>query len=148
MISLTWKKIVEFELGGDSVQAPWIAVLDTIVDATYLQIKAEGSWVAAPGLLAPCGPDGLAGIQMADRLITADCPIGALIGKVGGSTSSIVGSPAADSREGKPFAVGSQTVINIPNTAVGPLFVGFNILIRPVLVSRLKVTVSGATPTA
>jgi hypothetical protein len=55
-----------------------------------------------------------------------------------------VGNPPPTD-EGKAFAIGSHCVTSVPEKSIGPLFVGFNCLARPVNVVRLKIVIAGAT---
>jgi hypothetical protein len=137
---VTWTEIKNFVLPAGDVTAPWVLVVDTIRGATYLQINATGQWTAMTGLLAPCGPDGLAGLTLPlDRLVLPDAPPGALIGRIGGSSASLKADNA--------FVLGGSCVVAVPSGSIGPLFVSFNIAARPVSVQSLNVVVSGATPT-
>ena len=149
MINLTWNAIgVPFELAADSVIAtPWIMVCEDLGSATtHLKLKATGNWVPMSGL-SSCGPDGLAGQSFSDdNLLLTDCPVGALIGRIGGSSASLKTlTPAVDAGEGKPLPVGSQTVLKLPDKFVGPLYLGFNILFRPVKVGSLRVQIEGGS---
>jgi hypothetical protein len=137
---IDWKELIVFERTDAAVSAPWILVLESFEGMTHLRIQAEGSWKAMGNLLAPCEPDGIAGLPLpSERLMVADCPVGALIGKIGGSSAA---SAAADA-EGKVFPIGSYCVVGIPEKSPGPLFIGFNCIARPVMVGRVKVVVSG-----
>jgi hypothetical protein len=160
---------------GVSIADPWIVAIETLRDATHLQIKAEGAWVTIDGLVAECGPNGLVGLPIqGERLIIADCPLGCLIGKFGGNAATLASSasaagaappaavpiPAAQIAgpagppapattgvsEGRPFAIGAYCVTKIPDGFVGPLFLGFNSLVRPVRVTDLRITIASATP--
>ena len=102
--------------------------------------EATGSWTALPGLLAPCEPDGLAGLILpADRVVLPDAPPGALIGRIGGSSAGLKADGA--------FVIGSSCVVAVPTGSIGPLFVSFNITGRPVQVANIQIEVNGATPT-
>jgi hypothetical protein len=137
---VTWTAIPSQRVQPGSVIVPWVQVVDGIGNATHLQIIARGQWTALPGLLAPCGPDGLAGLILpADRVVLADAPPGALIGRLGGSSASLKADGA--------FVIGSSCVVKVPDAGIGPLFISFNITARPVLVSvAIELQVSGATP--
>lgn len=137
---VTWTPIATETLPTGTVTVPWLKVVDTIRGASHLMIAATGTWTALPGLLAACGPDGLTGLALpADRVVLADAPPGALIGRIGGSSALLKADGA--------FVIGSSCVIKVPDGAIGPLFVSFNISGRPVEVASIGVTVSGATPT-
>ncbi len=156
---IDWKELKTFEISNRDVSAPWIPVLEAFGAATHLQITAEGGWIAMGGSLAECGPDGLAGLPLIpERLIAADCPVGALIGKIGGSSAAATAATSAPvtaatsapanpppTDEGKAFAIGSHCVTRVPEKSIGPLFVGFKCLARPVNVVRLKIVIAGAT---
>ena len=118
---------------------PWLRLVDTIRGATHLMINATGNWTALPGLLAPCGPDGLAGLVLpADRVVLPDAPPGALIGRIGGSSAGLKAEGA--------FVIGSGCVVGVPAGSIGPLFFSFNITARPVHVTTIAIEVSRATP--
>ena len=106
--------------------------------------------------LPECGPDGIVGLTFPnERLIVADCAVGALLGRIGGSSATLKAAAPADAKsdagaakpesdEPKPFAIGTHTVIGLPEKGVGPLFVGFNILLRPVQVRALTLTIESS----
>jgi len=113
--------------------------------ATHLKFVVTGRWVAMAGL-DPCGPDGIYTSAVPDdRLMLAECAAGALIGRVGGSSATVKFAATA-SADSKPFAVGSYAVVKLPDAAVGPLFLGFNILGRPVRVESLNVEILSGRP--
>ncbi len=135
---MTWTPIETLQLPTGAVSVPWIRLADSLRGATFLTFASTGTWNALPGLLAPCGPDGLAGLTLpADRVVLADAPPGALIGRIGGSSAGI----KADGI----FVIGSNAVIAVPTGSTGPLFISFNITGRPVDVTTIAVTVSGGT---
>jgi hypothetical protein len=147
---INWTELKSYELANKSVDAPWLMVIESVGDATHLKIEAEGQWNAPGSVLPACGADGLAGIVLPDnQLILSGCRFGALIGKFGGSsaihhTPAQPGvSPAAD----EAFAIGTFCLLKLPVDTLGPLFVGFNAISRPMQVAALKVKVSGARPT-
>lgn len=135
---MTWTPIDTLPLPTGSVSVPWIRLADSLRGATFLTFAATGAWTALPGLLAPCGPDGLTGLGLAtDRVVLVDAPPGALIGRIGGSSAGI----KADGI----FVIGSNAVIAVPAGSTGPLFISFNITGRPVDVTAIAVTVGGGT---
>ncbi len=147
MITVTWKEIVTFTLAAGEIAPPWLLALEDLGAATvYLRLKAKGKWSPLSGL-GDCGPDGLAGQSFPeDRLIVTDCPVGALIGRIGGSSATLkAASAAADSGESKPFPIGCHTIVKLPEKTLGPLYVGFNIVIRPMKLTELTVEISGAS---
>ena len=102
------------------------------------------------GAVADCGPDGLPEIPfLLDRLYVTDCPVGALIGKFGRSSAATMAPAAASAdpspvAEGKAFAIGSYCVTSVPDKSVGPLFAGFNCVLRPIRLIRLKISIAFA----
>ena len=158
MPTIKWNPLTDpsFEIRAQQVTTPWLPVVLALRDYTHLQIRVEGSWTQGGGAIGLCGPDGLSGLPLqVDRLLVADCQLGALIGKLGGSSASLSVPPSGNPEgaappkgtlaEGKAFAIGSYCVVSVPSTFVGPLFVSFNGLMRPVQVDRLKISVEGAT---
>lgn len=144
MAAIAWSNIATIEKTDEFVEAPWLTVLDDFGDVSHLQIKAEGLWRVWDNQLSS-GPDGVAGLTLKDdRLVVTDCPVGALLGRIGGSSASITAATAATDFEMKPFPIGTQCAIMLPaKGAYGSLLVGFNIVGRPVNIVRLKLTVAG-----
>lgn len=146
MITLNWTTIDTFKQTPQEIISPWImAKVDLGAATTYLMlVTKKGKWTALAGL-PNCEADGLTGQSFPDdRLLMADCAVGALIGRIGGSSASLkAAAPATDSGESKPFAVGRFTIVKLPANAVGPLYLGFNILFRPIkIVEDLEVDIS------
>lgn len=121
-----------------------MAALESFGEANLLRIQATGTWAPFAGLPS-CGPDGLAGFNYPDSsLIVADCPVGALIGRIGGSSATVKAVGDAPPGQTKAFAVGSYCVVKLPEGVVGPLFIGFNGLLRPVMVEALTLALATA----
>jgi hypothetical protein len=95
--------------------ALWTLVCEYLKGPLKLKIEATGSWKYAPTRF--CGPDGsrLAGIP--SDALNASAPLGALIGKIGGSPTD---KPATS------FVVGSYTVIALDEKTEGALFLTMN----------------------
>ncbi len=93
-------------------------MIDFIDGGTILKIEAETDelWRYAPDRRCTANGDPAAQIAR-ERCVFAGAPVGALIGKIGGST---VG--AAD---GTVFAVGSQCVVKVADPG-GPLYLTIN----------------------
>jgi hypothetical protein len=94
MPTLKWTKLTEpdFEISARDIIAPWFLVVAAMRDYTHLQIRAEGSWAQADGIIGPCDPDGLPGLPLqADRLLVADCQVGALVRKARGQLGEPLG---------------------------------------------------------
>jgi hypothetical protein len=130
------------------VAAPWLLALERLGIGTHLRITVEeGLWTGMPGL-PPCGPDGLPGLAVPDAaLLLADCAPAALIGRIGGSSATLSVGDTPPEGTSKAFAVGSHGVVKLPDKAVGPLFLGFNLKHRPVRVESLRVRIAWAAPT-
>jgi hypothetical protein len=150
MVNIKWTELKKFEIAPaqpESRREPWLVALDQMPDSSHLRIQAEGEWSMGDGQYASCGPDGLAGLAIPpDRLLFPDAPFGALLGRIGGSTATLTAVGAA-AWETKPFAIGASCIIAIPDKAVGPLLAGFNGVLRPVLLIKLKVIISAGQPT-
>ena len=158
MIILNWTEVGDFQRPAEHpdepwpVAAAWLVAWETLPNAAkYLRLRATGQWRPMSGL-TECGPDEIVGQTFPnDRLILSDCAVGALLGRVGGSSATLKAAGSADPKsdgsakpdgdEPKPFAIGTHAVIKLPETGLGPLFVGFNILLRPVQVLALRMTI-------
>jgi hypothetical protein len=94
--------------------------VDAIVDGgDVLKITAsdEQRWSYADAATAHCGPDGdPQALLSRDKCIMPTAPVGALIGKIGGSTADTGGTT---------FLVGSFCVFRVPDGG-GPLFLTIN----------------------
>jgi hypothetical protein len=94
----------------------WTLVVDFVIGPALLKVEADGGWRYAPS--CECGPDGdLLALIMRERCLYEKAPIGALIGKIGGSTAGI--------DDGTVFLAGSFCVVRVPD-AGGPLFLTIN----------------------
>jgi hypothetical protein len=162
MIVLNWQPVGVYRRPAGDVVEPWLLAWENMPQAArYLRLTTTGRWTPMSGL-PECGPDGLVGQTFqADRLIVSDCAVGALLGRVGGSSASLKGGAApanqgdqskngapaekVEENPSKPFAVGSHAVIKLPDDAIGPLFIGFNILLRPVSVRTLEITIQSSS---
>jgi hypothetical protein len=150
IVTLTWSALPKVTWQAQDIEVPWVMALDDLWGTKgYLRLRATGLWTPLAGL-PDCGPDGLAGQPFPeDRTILPDCPVGALIGRIGGSSATLkAAAPATDAGESKPFAIGSYAVLKLPDKVVGPLFVGFNIVLRPIrLRQQLVIEVEGGVST-
>jgi hypothetical protein len=141
MVPEEWDALSTFEQPNLALEAPWLRVLETFGDATYLRLEATGQWQVLGGGIAPCGPDGHLDLFLPqERLIVPAAPAGALIGKIGGST--------AGRTDGSVFTIGAFCVVAVPDKAVGPLFIGVNgAVFRPGgNLTQLRLVISGARP--
>ena len=136
---LSWTQITAIQpVPTGAFRMPWHRVTDVLRGPTHLLITATGSWTAIPDVLAACGPNGFTGFSLpADRIVLPDATPGALIGRLGGSSASLKADGA--------FPIGLDCVVQLPANSVGPLFVSFNIVARPVDVASCTIDVSTAT---
>jgi hypothetical protein len=94
----------------------WTPVRASVGSPLIVRISAEGEWKPVEGFPA-CTADGLRHWAFGrDQLLSKKAPLGALIGKLGGSN---IGT------EEEIFLVGSDAVISIEK-AVGPLWLTIN----------------------
>lgn len=168
---IKWSNVIEpFEIKADPpdpaqqppappvpkpVDQPWILVVPGMRDYTHLRIQATGSWTQAGAQIGQCSPDGLASTPVqVNPLAVPDCGVGALIGKLGGSSANLTMPPATPGgtsapttslAEGTAFAIGAHCIVALPQNFIGPLYISFNGLARPILVTALRITVEGAT---
>lgn len=144
-MAIKWTPLQTFSLPMSEISTPWVVTPPEIPDGTtHLKFVAKGTWKTIAAMDA-CGPDGMAGREFAaEQLLHADCPVGALIGRFGGSTASLKAPEAEADTEGgatKPFAVGSFAIVKLPKNFVGPVLLGFNLSRRPVNVTSLSVEI-------
>jgi hypothetical protein len=157
---IKWSSVIEpFEIkpppDPKPVDTPWVLVVPGMRDYTHLRVQATGSWTQTGGPIGQCGPDGLASTSVqVNPLAVKDCGVGALIGKLGGSSASLTmpparpggaAAPTTSLAEGAAFAIGSHCIVALPASFIGPLYISFNGLARPVLVTALRITVEGAS---
>jgi hypothetical protein len=140
-----------FTITNVTVTVPWILACPSWRSITHLQIAASGVWRQEGDSTGDCEADGRQGASVPiEQLAVTDCPPGALIGKLGGSSASLgpasgtTPNPAPLLAEGKAFAIGSFCTIALPTGCIGPLYVAFNGLKLPVRVNSLTVTIKGA----
>jgi hypothetical protein len=149
MPTIAWAELKTFELkqeaGPHRIVEPWIAAVGDLAEATLIRISATGTWSPLAGL-PQCQPDGLAGMSYPEAgLVITDCAVGALIGRVGGSSASLKAATADPTAgETKPFPIGKCCFLRLPQNALGPIFIGFNCLPRPLNLVEIKVTFESA----
>jgi len=138
-----------FTLTNIDVVTPWILACSSWRNITHLQIEAQGVWREVDDPIGDCGPDGIQAVPK-EQIMVEKCQPGALIGKLGGSSAAL--GPASGTKstpepilaECTAFAIGSFCIVALPKDCLGPLYVSFNGLTRPVHVDSLSVTVKGA----
>jgi hypothetical protein len=60
------------------------------------------------------------------------------------SAKDAAAAPVGSLAEGAAFAIGSHCIVTLPQNFIGPLYIGFNGLVRPVNVKELMISVEGA----
>lgn len=121
MAAKTWTPLVTGLEVPAKPQGRWTLAVEYVGDKQLLKIEAAdsppGRWGYAPGDY--CGPDGdpASRASVPGRIMEA-APLGALIGKVGGSTAGH--DPASV------FLVGSFCLLRLADGQEGPLFLTIN----------------------
>jgi hypothetical protein len=150
MAAINWTPIDTLSLRDEKVFWPWRVAVATLRDVTHLRISATGLWEPADGQLAPFSPDGHMGLRVdASLLLLPDVPVGALLGRIGGSSASLTTVPSAATdalAASQVFPIGAHCIVGVGTALVGPLFIGFNWRSRPLQVKELTVSVEGAAP--
>ena len=98
----------------------WTLVNEFVEGSRVLKISAnETTWTYADAASARCGADGHRNAFLAhENCLFPDAPVGALIGKIGGSSAGI--------KDGtKVFVVGRFCVVTVPEEG-GPLYLTIN----------------------
>jgi hypothetical protein len=134
MITVSWTILGVFEVAKGRLPSLWSVAHPLLSPGvTHLWFAATGACLPMPGL-QECGPDGLMSQPFPeDRLVLGNCAVGALIGRIGGSSATLKAAPPSpDVGEGLPFPIGCHAVVRVPENAIGPLFLGVNILFGPV----------------
>jgi hypothetical protein len=139
---------------GKAFDAPWTPACADFGAATWIRITATGAWSWSAGACSRARPDGpVADIQCQLTAIMDTAPLGALIGKFGGSSAAAIPPaatvpPAPGLCADTPFLIGGSCVVQVPKDAIGPLYIALNWAGRPVSIDEaLVVKVEGATPT-
>lgn len=115
--SPNWKSIWKGKVSSKP-SGLWTIILDFVPPQKKVKFapKADGKWNYKPD--GNCGPDGnLTELNDTTDYISQEAPVGALIGKLGGST---VG------KEGKIFTVGRFCVVETKDDMSGALFLTMN----------------------
>lgn len=145
----TWSK--------QEITAPWTMVCENLAGMSHVKITAKGDWALPHHAPAKLGPDGgPAPVSNAVLPELAREPFGALIGKIGGASAGFMPlpAPAAAPLTGaaaawppqidQPFLIGTSCIFAAPSNMIGPLYIGFNCITRPICVETLEITVQGA----
>jgi hypothetical protein len=160
-MTMNWTTLTKFTPPADAMEfrGLWLMALETVTGSTFLRLKCEGEWSFLPGSSYACGPDGAVDISLAAGAVLLNgCPPACLIGRLGGSSGSILGDaltpasatppaaaePSAEVAAARPFAIGRDCIHKVPDGIHGPLFIGFNLVSRPITITKLELTISGA----
>lgn len=146
MSNVVWTQIASAKIPAEP-DGVWTLAAEWIESPCLLKIVATGKWHyrESPGDTedSSCGPDGeqSALVPEAARIAPA-VPAGAIIGKLGGSTTD--GDGAA------PFPVGTHCVMKVAPEQAGPLYLTINDSLAGLGDNRgeLEVTISIAPPPA
>jgi hypothetical protein len=134
-----WRKVVN-ELTVPEPTKQWRMALEVLTATKVMMIEVvldpsrkppeEGTWTPS-GFAAACSADGdFSGVALGAQpamgtLLVPSAPLGALIGRIGGSTTDqTVDSSATPSRV--LFSVGRKCVFVVPSSPTGSLFLGVN----------------------
>lgn len=106
---------------------------------THIKIEVEGRFWMGNNQLPEFDADGSRiSIVPAEALILKNCRFAGVIGKFDGSSASHKASTnegsATDVAIDEPFTIGRFCIVKIPAAACGPLFLGFNTMLRPVMI--------------
>jgi hypothetical protein len=115
--SRSWREVGKHNLPARPDFGIWTPVLDFVTGPIILCITATGRWKPVEAL-DDCDAGGFRRWSFGrDALLTKKAPLGALVGKLGGSNI------AADDAE--VFAVGTYFVLNVDKQS-GPLYLTIN----------------------
>jgi hypothetical protein len=130
-VQLMWRPLLaNFDVPAKPAGV-WTKVLDYVGPSRKLRFIASGTWCwqdpsSLPNHDAPgssetrreCGPDGDLSATPSKGCLTQEAPVGALIGKIGGSTATVQNMGA--------FVVGAFCVYDVSDAMKGPLFLTIN----------------------
>jgi hypothetical protein len=109
-----------------AVKGLWLLVADLLLPKRMIKIEASGSWSDLSEKENAVGPDGHLGLTLpADQLISSNAPVGALMGKIGGSTADRITGTAKRDDGIIVLPLGTYCIIG-PLDKAAPLFVAVN----------------------
>jgi hypothetical protein len=121
-MAIAWDRnpIVSINAQPLQITWPWHFVCEIGDDWQTLAFTADGRWSCLGDTIMPCEADGHAGLALpADQLLVPKCAPGALIGKLGGSTTG--------REDGTVFAIGSRAVLQLGDKKSNTfLYIGIN----------------------
>jgi len=139
----TWRKIIERKKIPEELGIAWTRVLDYVTPGKLMKIEVvidekanppiKGKWKPAD-FQSECAADGdysgtepVGKAQRTDALLSS-APLGALIGRIGGSTADkSIDTPTAPATPSRlVFSVGRHCVFLVPTTPTGALYLCVN----------------------
>ena len=136
-----WKELKKLNANVLALPGPWLRVVDFIAPGKIVRCTAAGQWHYLPGHAGQCEPDGFLGLPLpCEQLQVATAPLGALLGKLGGSS--------ADQKDGTVFTIGRFAMTTVPEKTPSALFITVNTLkgARIERLERLELIVEAADP--
>src|ERR1041385_6029454 len=119
MATPAWTKIAEnIRIEANPASGLWTNVCEYLGPKRLIKIEANKTSTWKYGEGKPCGADGDLDGDGAELMVQT-APLGALIGKMGGST-------AVNETENPLFVVGSLIVMRLKDTQEGPLYLTIN----------------------
>ena len=115
MSDVNWRELKKITIPAKPVGV-WTVACEYLTATRKLKIEAEGTWSYGQDL--SCSPDGDVGSpRSCEKCLSNQAPIGALIGKLGGSSAGIKDTV---------ITIGRFCVIELTEAAKGPLFLTIN----------------------
>jgi hypothetical protein len=115
----------------------WTKAVEFVPAGTVLKLEVDPSaaWRYSNQHQRTCGPDGEIGAAADSGLLMPEAPVGAVIGKIGGSS--------AGKSDGTQFVVGAFALLTVAQDKSGPLFLTMNVnpAHRPATNDRIGVSV-------
>jgi hypothetical protein len=119
MTEPSWTELSEATIKARPEDGVWQQALPYVEGPGLLKIEATGQWVYAAQFARPCSANGdLLSPLDPKRCIHEKSPVGALIGRIGGSI--------ADKDTAAIFVVGTLCVRKLEKDTAGPLFFAIN----------------------
>jgi hypothetical protein len=127
MVQPAWRLIRKLKIPAQPpAGALWTPAIDVVESSRLLRITVVGglptNWNLSP--LEPCSPNGI--IDNKTSRLTPNAATGALIGKLGGSTSDLPSGDPPQYCGARLFAVGDHAVIRIQKDEIGALYLTMN----------------------
>jgi hypothetical protein len=119
MTQPNWQSIAEHPFSVPAKpQGLWTKVCDYIEGPVKLKVEAKGEWECSK---KRCGPDGAPQEGLIADALVPSAPVGALVGKIGGSSAD-----KPDVAKAFVFSVGTYSVVTLDEKVKGALFLTMN----------------------